>query len=289
MRGLVWVTLLWHQGFADSPEKIDEDERLGDVLGLNTIVDEFKEVAKDYYTRIDGPSPDEAEKIIDLAVKVFAKKGDLGLIASHLKPLNEVMRQILSFEPEFVGFESIVYEPMHRAMRGMRVAAREPATSILSRQALADRSKVFDIHKSSAAQVGFYLYFTGIESFFGAMKPSFASQKRILTVEFIETNLFQILFSSGGLRHRYREYTDADYDVDLYNPDLLVIEDWLAAGVPDDPGKRAKALVIFRDLLGFKDDVWEKSSELISRTVKDQMIQKLAPYAERVIELQSSN
>jgi hypothetical protein len=196
--------------------------------GNEAVPVELFELAKEYYSIIGGgPSEEELVRIFkEGSARLSHAAQGAFYFSKWTSPLINGLREILNAAPTEHRLDSLLYEPFHWFMRGLRFEGGQ----ILLRVLMMILSDIVVIHTKTKPQVRFYLYFLGLEEFIGAthsLNPD-AKRKRTLAIEFFETD---ILCTSYNVRilNRYRRYDSRD-DQD-YPQDLLTIQKMITAGL----------------------------------------------------------
>jgi hypothetical protein len=234
--------------------------------GTESVSAELFSLSKQYYSLIGGgPSDGELSEIFISGSEHMGKlaKGKMFLDTWTNLVLNGLREVVNAASPES-RLDSLLYEPFHWFMRGLR--HRGLWLSLV--KLLSPLAKMVEIHKRTKAQVGFYLYFVGLEDYIGASNPKLtARQRRSQTIEFIETDLSSIVSNSESIAMRYRTYTDND--VKLFPVDVLVFQRMISKGLADiSPESKSVALNLFNRYFEFKQDVLNRILSIRQSEIK---------------------
>ena len=225
----------------------------------------------DYYAMIGGPGRKEVEELV-LAGAAWAEKyGHASAFEARMALVMKGLAQIATFKDTEIPLASILYEPAHDLMLCFRQALSFPGqTNRFTLIELALLPEITDVHQATRAQVGYWRYFTGIESFFEIMHPGETEKNRLRTIHFYETSVLRLTFR-GGNKRTFRVYSEARENDDTYSSGLLTVENWIADGAPHAHDKRLKAVELFKKYWDLQNIAWDISVEAESASAREQL------------------
>jgi hypothetical protein len=214
--------------------------------------------AIDYYKVVHGGPPEaEVSQVILNSVKRLGSTHQSGILEKVINSVLPGMTEVIISEPSRYYLESALYVPFHKLIGCLRLASKPeytPFSKWYVQMNLAQLVAFVELFGTSSVQVGSYEYFAGLEEYVRALYPNQLSMSRSLTIELVETNLLNIIMKDQGWLP-YRSYTISDQE--LYSPDLLKIEDFIAQGVPADADTKAKALSVVEEYISLVRDSWD--------------------------------
>ncbi len=197
------------------------------VNGISSLL----EVSQRYYEIIGGgPGETDLHHYITKGSEAITGTMMAGTFETRVADVVFGLLEILNFcENEGdVKLDSKLFEPFHRLMTVLRVASEAEEIAMVEKQiifmflgGLPDQIKA---SQQSRAQVGFYLYFIGLESLFSQAMNLDQRRVRSKVVDFIETDLSRFIARrrSGKI---YRHYDDSD--TENFDPSLLAVENMI--------------------------------------------------------------
>lgn len=239
-----------------------------DVFGVSedivnekgNLVGQFKALMRSYYGRMGlSQMADGAIDVIERSSMEINRSSRGFLFESRLRAVSRELSKALKVTQEAPS--SIFYAPVHLMMLMMRMQVLSKVSRAKQRALVlfSDMDEALAIHSRSSAQVGFYLWFTGLVEFFGAINPgASASTNRARAILFIEQYSLQLVCRRPGWS-RLRTY-DGSRDL-TYSPALQELENFISLGVPVEPAQRASALAVFRQFITLAEDMWTGSGD----------------------------
>ena len=250
----------------------------GTFQGNDAVPAELISLTKEYYELIGG-GPSEKEIVerykTGSAVFVTATQGPIFFDMWSSKIMNGLRHIVNSAHTEH-RLDSLLYEPFHWLMRSLRIRYRNVGFLMA-----AFIPTVVELHSKTKAQVGFYLYFTGLEEFIGAVYPSSSlKEKRTRTIEFIESDITPIVQRKGSVKV-YRTYTDLD--LTQFTSDVLTIETMISQGLGGrSESNRSTAIELFKLFEVTKDQFWAQRTRATVSEVRGVAAQEISVIATRI-------